>query len=481
MFPEGIVAVKAPALFLTHTGWGASMKILILGAGQIGSNLAEHLVQEGHDITVVDAAYDLLDELSTSLDIRTVAGKASHPSILREAGCEDADLLIAVTNSDEINMLACEVADTLFHTPKKIARIRDKDYLGHTALFSHKAIPVDVIISPEQLVTDNIYRLFEYPGSLQVLDFANGAVLLAAVKAVEGGPLIGRELATIGHHLPSVETRVAAIYRQGTAIIPRGSTVIEKDDEVFFLASRKDIHAVMQELGKAEQGYRRVTIAGGGNIGERLAEKLEGRHQVKLIEADEARCRYLAERLTRTIVLHGRSTRKRLLVEESIEDCDIYCALTNNDEDNIMSSLLAKRLGAHKVLTLITDPAYVDLIQGGDIDVALSPQQITIGSILAYIRRGDMVRAYSLRRGAAEAIEAIVHGDERTSRIVGCRVSDIKLPSGVTIGAVIRGKEVIMGHRDATIETDDHLILFLADKRRLHDVEHLFQVGLSYF
>ncbi|MCG7599858.1 Trk system potassium transporter TrkA [Halomonas sp. McH1-25] len=457
------------------------MKILILGAGQIGSNLAEHLVQEGHDITVVDTACDLLDELNVSLDIRTVAGKASHPSVLRAAGCEDADLLIAVTNSDEINMLACEVANALFQTPTKIARVRDKDYLGQKALFSPKAVPVDVIISPEQLVTDNIFSLFEYPGSLQVLDFADGRVQLVAVRAVEGGPLIGQKLATIGRHLPNVETRVAAIYRQGEAIIPHGSTIVEKDDEVFFLASRQDTPTVMHELGKAERGYRRITIAGGGNIGERLAEKLEDRHQVKLIEADEARCRYLAERLKHTVVLHGRSTRKRLLVEESIEDCDIFCALTNSDEDNIMSSLLAKRLGAHKVLTLITDPAYVDLLQGGDIDVAVSPQQVTIGSILAYIRRGDMVKAYSLRRGAAEAIEAVAHGDAKTSRLVGCRLDAIKLPEGVTIGAVIRGDDIMMEHRDICIETDDHLILFLTDKRRLHDVERLFQVGLSYF
>ncbi|SFH87312.1 Trk system potassium transporter TrkA [Modicisalibacter xianhensis] len=457
------------------------MKILILGAGQIGGNLAEHLVHEGHDITVVDTASEQLDELSVSLDIRTVVGKASHPSILRDAGCEDADLLIAVTNSDEINMLACEVANAIFHTPTKIARIRDKEYLCQEALFSSKAVPVDVIISPEQLVTDNIYHLFEYPGALQVLDFADGRVQLVAVKAVEGGPLIGKELATIARHLPQVSTRVAAIYRQDRAIIPHGSTVVEKDDEVFFLASRRDIRIVMHELGKSEQGYRRVMIAGGGNVGERLAEKLESTHQVKIIEANEERCRYLAERLKHTVVLHGRATRKRLLVEENIEDCDIYCALTNSDEDNIMSSLLAKRLGAHKVLSLITDPAYVDLIQGGDIDVALSPQQITIGSILAYIRRGDMTRAYSLRRGAAEAFEAIAHGDAKSSRLVGCRPGDIKLPDGVTIGAIIRNDEVIMELNDATVETDDHLILFLTDKRRLHDVERLFQVGLSYF
>lgn len=457
------------------------MKIIILGAGQIGSNLAENLVHEGNEITVVDVASDRLNALNMSLDIRTVEGKASHPSILRKAGCNDADLLIAVTNSDEINMLACEIANTLFNTPTKIARVRDNDYLNHTQLFSNLAIPVDVTISPEQLVTDSIHRLFEYPGALQVLDFAQGEVQLVAVKAVHGGPLVGKQLASLKHHLPSVETRVAAIYRRGEAITPRGDTVIEKDDEVFFIASRKDIRKVMRELRKAEQDYRRVIIAGGGNIGERLAERLEDKHQVKLIEINEARCQALAERLTHTVVLNGSATRKNLLVEENIDDCDLYCAITNDDEDNIMSSLLAKRLGAHKILTLINDPAYVDLIQGGEIDIALSPQQVTIGSILTHIRRGDVAKVHSLRRGAAEAIEAVAHGDVSSSKVVGRRIDAISLPEGTTIGAIVRGKEVMMGHGDIIIENDDHLILFLIDKRRMHEVERLFQVELTYF
>lgn len=457
------------------------MKIIILGAGQIGSNLAENLVHEGNEITVVDVASDRLNALNMSLDIRTVEGKASHPSILRKAGCNDADLLIAVTNSDEINMLACEIANTLFNTPTKIARVRDNDYLNHTQLFSNLAIPVDVTISPEQLVTDSIHRLFEYPGALQVLDFAQGEVQLVAVKAIHGGPLVGKQLASLKHHLPSVETRVAAIYRRGEAITPLGDTVIEEDDEVFFIASRKDIRTVMRELRKAEQDYRRVIIAGGGNIGERLAERLEDRHQVKLIEINEARCQALAERLTHTVVLNGSATRKSLLVEENIDDCDLYCAITNDDEDNIMSSLLAKRLGAHKVLTLINDPAYVDLIQGGEIDIALSPQQVTIGSILTHIRRGDVAKVHSLRRGAAEAIEAVAHGDVSSSKVVGRRIDAISLPEGTTIGAIVRGKKVIMGHGDVIIENDDHLIIFLIDKRRMHEVERLFQVGLTYF
>ncbi|MDW5377299.1 Trk system potassium transporter TrkA [Halomonas sp. HP20-15] len=457
------------------------MKIIILGAGQIGSNLAEYLVREGNEITVVDIASSNLNDLNMRLDIRTIEGKASHPSVLKKAGCKDADLLIAVTNSDEVNMLACEIAHTLFSTPTKIARVRDNDYLARTELFSEQAIRVDVTISPEQLVTDNIHRLFEFPGTLQVLDFAKGKVQLVAVKAIQDGPLVGKQLASLKHHLPSVDTRVAAIYRRGEGISPRGDTVIETDDEVFFIASRQDTQAIMGELHKEEQGYRRVIIAGGGNIGERLANKLQGNHQVKLIEIDEKRCRGLAERLTETVVLNGSATRKSLLVEENIDDCDIYCALTNDDEDNIMSSLLAKRLGAQKVLTLINDPAYVDLIQGDKIDIAISPQQVTIGSILTHIRRGDVAKVHSLRRGAAEAIEAVAHGDEGSSQVVGRKIGDIRLPAGTIIGAIVRGDEVIMGHTDAVIEANDHLILFLIDKRRMREVERLLQVQITYF
>lgn len=457
------------------------MKIIILGAGPIGSNLAEYLAREGNEITVVDVSASRLRDLTARLDIRTVEGKVSHPSVLRKAGCDDADLLIAVTDCDEFNMLACEVAHTLFSTPTKILRVHDNDYLAHAELFSERALGVDLTICPEQLVTDSIYRIFEFPGTLQVLDFAKGKVQLVAVQAVHDGPLVGKQLATLKEHLPSVETRVAAIYRRGDGILPHGDTVIETDDEVFFIASRKDIRAVMKELRKAEQGYHRVMIAGGGNIGERLAAKLEHDHQVKLIEVDEARCLDLAERLADTVVLNGSATGKNLLVEENVDDCDIYCALTNDDEDNIMSSLLAKRLGAPKVLTLINSPAYVDLIQGDRIDIAISPQQVTIGSILTHVRRGDVAKVHSLRRGAAEAIEAIAHGDAGSSQVVGRRVNEIPLPAETIIGAIVRGDEVILDHSDVIVETDDHLILFLLDTQHMREVERLLQVKATYY
>ena len=457
------------------------MKIIILGAGQVGGTLAEHLAHEENDITVVDTDSERLRELHNRLDIRTVTGPASYPQILRQAGGEDADMLIAVTNSDEVNMIACQIAHSLFHTPTKIARVRSTAYLTRKGLFSHDAIPVDVLISPEQVVTDHIRRLIEYPGALQVLDFAEGRVQLVAVKAYYGGPLVGQELGFLRRHMPNVDTRVAAIYRRNRPIIPRGDTVIEADDEVFFIAARKDIRTVMGELRRVDRNFRRVVIAGGGHIGERLAETLEHSHQVKIIEHSLARCTDLSERLDRTVVLHGSATSKRLLLEENIEDCDLFCALTNDDEVNIMSSMLAMRLGAKKVLTLINNAAYVDLVQGGEIDIAISPQQATIGGLLTHVRKGDIVNVHSLRRGAAEAIEAIAHGDERSSKVVGRRIEDINLPEGTTIGAVVRGKEVLVAHHDLVVESNDHVILFVVDKRRIREVERLFQVGLTFF
>ncbi|NIB39507.1 Trk system potassium transporter TrkA [Pseudomaricurvus alkylphenolicus] len=461
------------------------MKIIILGAGQVGGTLAQNLANEANDITVVDTDEARLRELRDRLDIGVVTGEASHPGVLMQAGIEDADMLIAVTNNDEINMIACQVSYSLFRTPTKIARVRANAYLNQPKLFGNDAIPIDVLISPERLVSDYVFRLIEHPGALQVLDFADGKVQLVAVKAYYGGPLVGQELSFLRQHMPSVDTRVAAIYRRDRAITPEGSTVIEADDEVFFIAAKSDIRAVMSELRRLENQYKRIVIAGGGNIGFSLAKKLESRYSVKLIEFYEQRCRYLSERLHRTIVLHGSASDQEMLLEENIEDTDVFLALTNDDEANIMSSMLAKRLGARKVMTLINNPAYVDLVQGGEIDIAISPQTTTIGSLLTHVRRGDIVNVHSLRRGAAEAIEVIAHGDKRTSKVVGKAIEDIDLPAGASIGAILRetdkGSEVLIAHDDIVVETGDHVIVFLVDKRHTKDIEQLFQVGFTFF
>ena len=458
------------------------MKIIILGAGQVGGTLAEHLASEANDITVVDTDGERLRDLGDRLDIRTVQGRASLPNVLRQAGADDADMLVAVTNSDETNLVACQVAYTLFHTPTKIARVREAAYLTRgEELFDNDAIPVDVLISPEQVVTNYIKRLIEHPGALQVIDFAEGKAQLVAVKAYYGGPLIGQQLRQLREHMPNVDTRVAAIFRRDRPITPRGDTIIEADDEVFFIAARANIRAVMSEMRRLDESYKRIVIAGGGQIGERLAEAIESRYQVKIIEMNPARCRYLSDTLDSTVVLQGSASDRDLMLEENIADADVFLALTNDDEANIMSSLLAKRLGAKKVMTIINNPAYVDLIQGGEIDIAISPQLATIGTLLAHVRRGDIVSVHSLRRGAAEAIEAIAHGDSKSSKVIGRSIGEINLPPGTTIGAIIRDEEVLIAHDSTVINAGDHVILFLVDKKHIRDVEKLFHVGLSFF
>jgi len=457
------------------------MKIIILGAGQVGSSVAANLASEANDITVVDDNALILQDLQDRLDIRTVKGYASHPDVLKQAGADDADMIIAVTRNDEINMVACQVAYTLFHTPTKIARVRSVDYLKYSRLFSQDALPVDVLISPEQLVTDYIERLIEYPGALQVLDFAGGRVQLVAVHAYHGGPLVGHELSDLRKHMPGIDARVASIFRGGRPITPRGDTIIELDDEVFFVAARKHIRAVMGELRKKDKPVRRVILAGGGNIGMRLASAIEGQYQVKIIERNEKRAKLLSEALDRAIVLLGDAADEELLLEESIDSTDVFCALTNDEEANILSAMLAKRLGARKVMSLINRASYVNLVQSDVIDVAISPQQATIGSLLTHIRRGDVVMVHSLRRGAAEAIEAVAHGDRNSSSVVGRAIEDIRLPRGTAIGAIVRGEEVIIAHHDSVIETDDHVILFLSDKSCIQEVERLFQVGVTFF
>jgi trk system potassium uptake protein len=457
------------------------MKILILGAGQVGSSAAYHLSrEEANEVTVVDMRPEVLRELQDRLDIRTVVGHAAHPEVLNRAGANDADIVVALTDSDETNMIACQVSYTLYHTPTKIARIRAAEYMTADKLFTQDAIPIDVRISPEQLVCEYVEQLILYPGATQVLDFANGRVRLVGVMADRDGLLVGQRIATLKEHIPNTEGRIAAIYRGGEAMLPDGDTVIQEGDEVFFITDRKDIRVFMSEIRRLEDPVRRVVIAGGGNIGVRLAMALEQTNQVKIIERDQKRARQISEQVNKAIVLVGDAADEELLLEENVDNVDVFCALTNSEEANILSSMLAKRLGAHKVMALINRPSYVDLVESGSIDIAISPQQVTIGSLLAHVRRGDVVKVHSLRRGAAEAIEAIAHGTAETSKVVGRPIEAIDLPKGSAIVALVRGDDTIIAHHDTVIEPDDHVIIFMTDRRKIDKIERLFQVDVSF-
>lgn len=456
------------------------MRIIILGAGQVGRTAAYHLArEEDNEITIVDTNDELLRDLQDRIDIRTLVGNGSYPSTLEAAGARNVDIFIALTNSDEVNMVACQIVRSMFNKDAtRIARIRAAEYTRQEKLFTgdDRAFAVDVTISPEQLVTDHVVQLIHYPGALQVLDFAEGRVRLVGVKSLRGGALVGQQLKQLATHIQGRDARVAAIYRGGRSVKPAGDTIIEHGDEIFFVAAREDIRLVMNEMQRLEEPVRRIVIAGGGNIGFRLAQRLEVEHQVKLIERDQRRARRISEQLSNTIVLNGDAADEELLLEENIDSADVFVAVTNAEEANILSAMLAKRLGCHKVMALINRPAYAELMESGTIDVALSPQQVTIGSLLAHVRRGDVVRVHSLRRGAAEAIEAIAHGTQGESRVIGKRIEDIALPEGTTIGAIVRGDEVLIAHHDTMIQRGDHVILFLTDRRHIEVVERLFDV-----
>jgi trk system potassium uptake protein TrkA len=433
---------------------------------------------------VVDVEPTRLSKLQERLDLRTVTGNAAHPAVLEQAGARDADLLLAVTQSDETNLVACKLAATLFNIPTRVARVRAADYLSHPEIFSNVNFAVDHSICPEQILCDYIVKLLEFPESLQVLEFAGGKVSLVAVRAFHGGPMVGRDIQYLRQHMPQVDMRIAAIFRHDSPVAPEGTTVIEADDEVFITAATENIRDVLRELRRMDQPVKRVMIGGGGNIGRRLARAIEDRYEVKIIEHSRTGAERLAAELDRTLVLAGDATDEELLDAEHVGDMDVYCALTNDDETNIMSALLAKRRGARKVIALINRGSYVNLLQAGQIDIAISPAQATIGTLLAHVRRGDCVAAHSLRRGAAEALELIAHGDMKSSPVIGRRIDQIDLPKGVTIGAIVRGRgddhEVLIAHHDTVVEAGDHVVVFVVNKSTVSRVEKLFQVDVSY-
>jgi trk system potassium uptake protein len=459
------------------------MKILILGAGQVGSSVAESLVSENNDITVVDSNADRLKDLQGQFDLRTVHGSAALPEVLEQAGARDTDMLFAVTASDEVNLVACKVAAKLFNVPTRIARIRSTDFQAHPELLGDDCFAVTHAICPEQIVTEYIQRLIAFPEAIQVLQFAEGKVSLVTVQAFEGGPLVRRPIRDLEKLLPGVAVKVAAIFRANRPVPIEPDTVIQSGDEVFCLAATRDIRDVMCEIRRMDKPIKRVMIAGGGNIGMRLASAIEPDHDVKVIEHNKRRCEMLAGRLARTLVLNGDVTDEDLLSDENVDETDLFVAVTNDDESNIMASMLAKSMGARRVVALVNRRAYANLVQvGSQIDVAISPSHITIGSLLEYVRRGDVVAVHSLRRGRAEALEVIAHGDRKSSRAIGRRLSELDLPKGASVMAILRGgKPIVADDASLVIEPEDHVILFAESQRVIPKVEKLFAVGVGFF
>ena len=463
------------------------MRIVILGAGRVGESVAESLVSENNDITLVDPDARLLHDLEERLDLRGVAGNGTHPSVLERAGIQDADMLIACATQDETNLVACKLAHQRFGVPTTIARLRSSEFPEGDPLLARDGFAVDHVICPEESIVRYIQQLIDYPEALQVLEFAQGRALLVAVRALAGSALVERTIGQFAELFPEVPMRVVAIYRQDAQVRHDGSTRILAGDEVFLLADRDKLRPALRAVHGADQPVRRLMLAGGGNVGSRLARRLAGDYQVKLIERDPARCETLAGQLPNDVlVLQGDGTDEELLSDENVGTMDLYLALTSDDEDNILSSMLAKRLGARRVLALINRRAYAELIQGSTIDIAVSPAQTVIGELLAHVRRGDVVAVHSLRRGAAEALEGVARGDARTSRLVGRTIEQVEaaLPPGVQVGVVVRGADsaqrVLMPRHDLLIEADDHLVIFIPNKRQVRDVERMFQVSATF-
>jgi trk system potassium uptake protein len=467
------------------------MNIIILGAGRVGESVAESLVTERNDITVIDTDPRRLASLQDRLDLRGVVGNGIQPSVLEAAGAADADLLIACAPLDETNLVVCKVAHERFNIPTTIARLRSDEFQeGGSELLARAGFAVDSVICPEASVTRYIDRLIDYPEALQVLEFAGGRVSLIAVRAFSGGPMVRHAIAELPQLVPGVDMRFVAIYRSDERGVDQqvacdGATRIEPGDEVFVLAATRDIRRVLDALRLRERPVRKVMIAGGGKVGLRLARRIADDMRVKVIEADALRCEYLTTQLPGSaLVLHGDSTDEELLERENVQDADLFLALTSDDEDNIMACLLAKRMGAKRVLALINRRAYADLVQGTQIDIALSPAQAVIGELLAHVRRGDVEAVHSLRRGAAEALETVVRGDRKSSKVIGCRIDALPLPAGAQIGAVVRGEgaaaQVVIPHGETVIEAGDHVIVFVPHKRMVRDVERLFAPSATF-
>ena len=454
-------------------------KIAVLGGGQVGSSLAKILTDDGNDITLVDNDLSVLEDLQEDYDIKTIHGNASSPSTLEQAEVKDCDILIAITGSDEVNLVSCHLAKRMFNVPTVIARLRNSEFQVSTSGFNLDLFSIDSIISPSQLVTDFIKNIIEHPGAFQAFDFADGNLQVIGATVLKDGPLAGRKLSEFKKHLPNVDVKVIALYRDRKMLPVNGSTIIETGDDLFFLATEENMRFI-SELRKNQSRVENIMIAGGGNVGMTLAAKLSQKFSTKIIEKDLIRSKYLSESLENTVVLNDDISDESLLDNEGIEEVDYFCSVTNDDQMNILSAKLAKDLGANKSIAIINKLSYRKLVSK-EIDVVVSPEDVTIGSILASVRTSDVVKVHSLGFGEAELLEIIIHGDNKTSKVVGKKVSELELPIGCRVGAIYRNGKIILLNEDMDIKSNDRLIIFLLHKKDFSKLPKLLQVSIGFF
>ncbi len=458
------------------------MRVIICGAGQVGYGIAERLAAEQNDVSVIDTSAELIRSVRDNLDVRGFVGHGSQPDVLERAGAQEADMIIAVTLYDEVNMVACQVAHSLFNVPTKIARVRAQSYLQphYMDLFSRDHMPIDVIISPELEVGDMVLRRIALPGATDVVRFADSKIILVAIECLEDCPVVNTPLAQLSELFPDLPSTVVGVFRNDTLFVPHSADQLVTGDLAYVVTSKDQVRRTLGLFGHEEQEATRIVIAGGGNIGLYVARALEQRQsrtKVKIIESTRERAVAIADELRRTVVLHGSALDQKLLLEADIQHSDLMVALTNNDQVNILSSVMAKRLGCKSNLVLINDPSYHDFTKTLGIDAHVNPRSVTISRVLQHVRRGRIRAVHSIQRGAAEVIEAEAL---ETSPLVGPPLRELDLPDGVRIGAIYRDGEFIKPGGTVRIKPKDRVVIF-ALETAVKQVEQMFRVSLEFF
>ncbi|MFP3943881.1 MAG: Trk system potassium transporter TrkA [Alphaproteobacteria bacterium] len=458
------------------------MRVIICGAGQVGTGIARQLAAENNDVTVIDRSADLIQSIQETLDVRGIVGHGSHPNVLDRAGAGQSDMLIAVTFADEINMIACQVAHSLFSVPLKVARVRAQPYLRPEwqDLFSRENMPIDVIISPELEVGKSVLRRLEVPGAFETIEFADGRIQFIGVRIEKDSPVINTQLKQLSELFPGVKSTVVAIWRRNHLFVPSSSDQVMAEDDLYFIADRNHVARTLDIFGHQEQEARRVLIVGAGNIGVYTARELEKRHasvKTRVIEYNKAKAEAAADQLERTVVLHGSGLDQALLREAGVQETETVISLTNNDEVNVLASVIAKTLGARKTIALINNQEYGRLLEPLGVDAFIDPKTTTVSTILRHVRRGRIKGLYSIRGGQGEVIDAVAL---ETSPLVGKPLRSANLPDGVIVGAILRGRTVITPRGDDQINAGDRVILF-AQHDVVRKVEQMFRVSLEYF
>jgi trk system potassium uptake protein TrkA len=458
------------------------MKVIICGAGQVGTSITEQLVGERNDVTVIDHSADRIRRLNDTLDVRAIHGHAAHPDMLERAGASGSDMIIAVTQFDEINMVACQVGHSLFNIPTKIARVRAQSYLAPAwrDLFSQKHLPIDLIISPEIEVARSVTRRLHVPGATDSIGFVDELVQVVAVDIDQNCPLIDTPLRQLTELFPDLHIRVFGIARGDSIITPSGDDQILVGDEVYFAVETGQTARAMAAFGHEEKEARRIVVVGGGNIGLYLCKQLYDEFpnlNLKVIEINKERAELVADEIEKAVVLFGDSLDSEILTEANVASAEEVIAVTNDDQVNVLSSLLAKRMGAKRVMTLVNNAGYGPLMRSLGVDAVVNPRAITVSRILRQVRRGKIRGVHSVRGGMAEVLEAEAL---ETSPLVGKPLRDVKLPDGIIIGAVVRQRSVIIPRGDTVIEAKDRVVVF-ATKDAVRRVEKLFTVRLDFF